>query len=229
MQKELAARGYWCSRNRVARLMRRHGLMARMTIRFRRAAKAGLRQQVVANRLDRQFAVSAPNRVWAADITYVPTQAGFVYLAVVLDLFSRRVVGWAMHSRLSAQLVADALSLAYHRRHPESQLLHHSDQDPLYSSLVYQKVLTTFDMTPSMSRKGNCWDNACVESFFASLKCEHLAFRRFATREEAKQAIFTWIEVFYNRVRRHSTLGYLSPVDFERQTHQLTTTVHEGG
>jgi putative transposase len=227
MQKELIARGYDCGRNRVAALMRQHGLISKMTIRFRRASKAGYRPQVTPNWLNRQFTVSAPNRVWACDITYLPTREGFVYLGVVLDLFSRRVVGWAMHDRLGAPLVGDALSQAYHQRHPASQLLHHSDQDPLYSSLVYRQMLTAFDMTASMSRKGNCWDNACVESFFASLKNEHVAFQRFATRDEARKAVFQWIEVFYNRVRRHSTLGYLSPVDFERRTCQLKQTVHE--
>jgi transposase InsO family protein len=229
MREELVARGYRCGRNRVAALMRQNGLIAKMTIRFRRAAKAGLRQQVVPNRLDRQFAVPAPNRVWASDITYIPTQVGFVYLAVVIDLFSRRVVGWAMHRRLSAQLVVDALLQACEQRHPEPKLLHHSDQDPLYSSLVYQRQLSQFDMTASMSRKGNCWDNACVESFFASLKSELVAFERFATRAEAQTAIFRWIEIHYNRVRRHSTIGYVSPVDFERLTHQLKYTVHENG
>jgi len=229
MHDELRARGYGCSRNRVARLMRRHGLVAKMTIRFRRAAKAGRREAVAPNRLDRHFAVSVPNRVWAADITYIPTQAGFVYLAVVLDLFSRRVVGWAMQPRLSAQLVAQALLQAYQRRRPVPGLLHHSDQDSLYSSLIYRHLLTECDMTASMSRKGNCWDNACVESFFASLKSELVAFERFATRGEAETAIFEWIEVFYNRVRRHSTLGYHSPVDFERLTHQLKPGVHENG
>lgn len=229
MHDELVARGYRCSRNRVASLMRRHGLIAKMSVRFRRAAKAGRREQVAPNRLDRQFAVALPNRVWASDITYIPTRAGFVYLAVVLDLFSRQVVGWAMHSRLSAQLVADALSQAYQRRRPVSGLLHHSDQDPLYSSLVYQHLLAEYAMNASMSRKGNCWDNACVESFFASLKSELVAFERFTTRDEAETAIFEWIEVFYNRVRRHSTLGYHSPVDFERLTHQLKPSVHQNG
>ena len=229
MHDELVARGYRCSRNRVARLMRQQGLIAKMTIRFRRAAKAGRREQVAPNQLDRQFEVAVPDRVWASDITYIPTRAGFVYLAVVLDLYSRRVVGWAMHSRLSAQLVAQALSQAYQRRRPGSGLLHHSDQDPLYSSLVYQHLLAEYDMTASMSRKGNCWDNACVESFFASLKSELVAFERFTTRDEAETAIFEWIEVFYNRVRRHSTLGYNSPVDFERLTHQLKPSAHENG
>jgi putative transposase len=231
MHNELVACGYRCSRNRVARLMRQHGLKAKMTIRYRRAAKAGRREQVVPNQLDRQFAVAVavPNRIWASDITYIPTRVGFVYLAVVLDLFSRRVVGWAMGSRLSAQLVAQALSQAYERRRPVSGLLHHSDQDPLYSSLIYQHLLAEYDMTASMSRKGNCWDNACVESFFASLKGELVAFERFTTRDEAETAIFEWIEVFYNRVRRHSTLGYHSPVDFERLTNQLKLGGHKNG
>lgn len=229
MQRELVARGYRCGHNRVAALMRQHGLVAKMTVRFRRTAKAGYREQVVPNRLDRQFNVPSPNQVWAADITYVPTQAGFVYLAVVIDLFSRRVVGWAMHRRLSAQLVADALSQAYQRRHPTPGLLHHSDQDSLYSSLIYQHLLAELAMTASMSRKGNCYDNACVESFFASLKTELVVFERFADQAEAQDALFRWIELFYNRVRRHSTLDYYSPVDFEQRTHQLKISVHQDG
>ena len=229
MRNELVARGYGCSRKRVAVVMRRNGIVAKMTLRFRRTAKAGRREAVAPNRLNRQFAVAAPNRVWAADITYIGTPAGFVYLAVVLDLFSRRVVGWAMQRRLSAQLVAQALDQAYQRRRPGPGLLHHSDQDGLYSSLVYQHLLKEHNMTPSMSRTGNCWDNACVESFFASLKNELVAFERFATQAAAETIIFEWIEAFYNRVRRHSTLGYHSPVDFERLTHQLKPSVHENG
>jgi putative transposase len=229
MHTELEGRGYRCGRNRVARLMRRHGIIAKMTVRFRRASKAGRREQVVPNLLARQFTVSRPNRVWVSDITYIPTRAGFVYLAVVLDLHSRRVVGWAMQDRLGADLVTAALTQAYERRRPQHGLLHHSDQDPLYSSLLYQRRLRDLAIIPSMSRRDNCWDNACAESFFASLKNELLTDQRFLTRDEAQTAIFEWIEIYYNRVRRHSTLGYKSPVDFERRTLQPTCTVHENG
>jgi len=216
MHAELCAQGFVCGRHRVARLMRQHGLMARMTVRFRRLTKAGKREKAADNLLNRQFQVAAPNHVWASDITYVPTAEGHVYLAVVLDLFSRQVVGWAMTSRLGAELVATALRQALSRRCPDAGLLHHSDRDGLYASAAYQHLLAEHQIIGSMSRKGNCYDNACVESFFASLKTELVMFERFTNREEAKMKLFAWIEVFYNRVRRHSTLDYLSPVDFER-------------
>lgn len=227
MHDELRSRGYRCGRNRVARLMRRHGIVAKMTVRFRRAVKAGHREQVAPNRLNRRFTVPVPNRVWASDITYLPTRAGFIYLAVVIDLYSRRVVGWAMQQRLDAELVTRALTHACLQRRPEPGLMHHSDQDPLYSSLRYQHHLRHWEMVASMSRRDNCWDNACVESFFASLKNELMTGERFSDRDEAQTAVFEWIEVFYNRVRRHSTLGYKSPVDFERRTKQLKPSVHE--
>lgn len=190
MHRELAARGYRCGRNRVARLMRRHGIIAKMTMRFRKARKAGHGQRVAPNLLARQFTVLQPDRVWAADITYIPTRSGFVYLAVVLDLYSRRVVGWAMQNRLGADLVTAALIQAYERRRPQHGVLHHSDRDPLYRSLLYQHRLQELAMTPSMSRHDNCWDNACVESFFGSLKNELMIEKRFLTRDEAQTAVF---------------------------------------
>lgn len=217
MHAELVARGFTCGRHRVARLMRQHGVMAKMTVRFRRLTKAGKREKAADNLLNQQFQVAAPNRVWASDVTYVPTGEGYVYLAVVLDLYSRQVVGWAMTSRLGADLVVAALHQALWRRCPGAGLLHHSDQDGLYTSSAYQQLLANHQMICSMSRTGNCYDNACVESFFASLKTELVTFERYPSREEAKSNLFAWIEVFYNRVRRHSTLGYLSPVDFERE------------
>lgn len=229
MHDELRARGYHCSRNRVAALMRQHGIIAKMAVRRRRVMAAKRRDVTIPNRLNRRFRVAVPNRVWVSDITYIPTQAGFVYLAVVLDLYSRRVVGWAMQPRLGADLVTLALTNAYQDRRPEPGLMHHSDQDPLYSSHLYQHMLQAYQMTASMSRTDNCWDNACAEAFFASLKSELVKSARFANRAEAELAIFEWIEVFYNRVRRHSTLGYHSPVDFERLTQQPTTTVHQNG
>jgi putative transposase len=217
MHAELVAQGFACGRHGVARLMRQHGIIAKMTVRFRRLTKAGKREKAADNLLNRQFQVVAPNRVWASDITYVPTAEGYVYLAVVLDLYSRQVVGWAMTSRLGADLVVAALHQALWRRCPDAGLLHHSDQDGLYASSAYQQLLANHGMTCSMSRTGNCYDNACVESFFASLKTELVMFERYAGREEAKSNLFAWIEVFYNRVRRHFTLGYLSPVNFERE------------
>jgi len=161
--------------------------------------------------------VAAPNRVWASDITYIPTAEGHLYLAVVLDLHSRQVVGWGMSNRLHPDLVGNALRQALGRRDIDPGLLHHSDRDVLYSSRIYQRLLSDNGLKCSMSRKGNCYDNACVESFFGSLKNEYVSFERFGSRKEAEVKLFAWIEEFYNRVRRHSTLGYLSPVDFEEQ------------
>lgn len=217
MRAELCARGYSCGRNRVARLMKANGIMAKMTLRFRRLTKAGKRKPAAPNVLDRNFQVSTPNRVWACDITYIPTAEGHLYLAVVLDLFSRQVVGWGMSSRLNPDLVGSALRQALARRDVGPGLLHHSDQDMLYSSDSYQWLLSENGMERSMSGKGNCYDNACVESFFGSLKNEYVAFERFRSREEAHLKLFARIEIFYNRVRRHSTLHYLCPVDFEER------------
>jgi transposase InsO family protein len=197
--------------------MKEAGIISRVSVRFRGLTRAAKREPAASNLLDRKFAVDRPNRVWASDITYIPTAEGFLYLAVVLDLYSRQVVGWGMSSRLTPDLVVAALSQALEKRNNGAGLLHHSDQDMLYSSCLYQGLLSDNDIICSMSRKGNCYDNACLESFFGSLKNEMVAFERFSTRDEATLKLFEWIEVFYNRVRRHSTLGYLSPVDFERE------------
>jgi len=218
IHRELLAQGYVCGVHRVARLMRQEGLLAKRIIRFRSLTKAGTRGWAAPNVLDRHFTVSKPNTVWATDISYIPTGEGHLYLAVVLDLFSRQVVGWAMAERLGATLVMKALQQALDRRQPEAGLLHHSDRDGLYASFAYQRLLTQNGIEGSMSRKGNCWDNACVESFFASLKNELVYEVRYRNRQQAQLSLFDYIEVFYNRIRRHSTLGYLSPVDFEQGT-----------
>lgn len=212
---ELIGRGYRCGRHRVARLMRQHGLAARRRVKHPSSRYRNGRGKAP-NLLNRQFSVSQINQVWAADITYIRTAQGFVYLAVVLDLYSRRVIGWAMRSRLGADLVSAALRQAMGQRHPASGLMHHSDQDGLYASAVYQELLAEHGFIVSNSRKGNCYDNACVESFFARLKTEWMYPGRFLNRSQAELDIFTYLEVFYNRVRRHSTLDYLSPDDFER-------------
>lgn len=219
MHVELVVRGYQCGRHRVARLMRAHGLVGRQR-RKRPGTRFHDERGKAPNLLNRQFTVAGANQVWAADITYVRTAEGFVYLAVVVDLYSRRVVGWAMRSRLGADLVESALRQAIGNRLPSGDILHHSDQDGLYACAAYYELLTRHNFVISNSRKGNCYDNACVESFFARLKTECLPTTRFITREQAEMAIFNYIEVFYNRVRRHSTLNYLSPVDFELSNHQ---------
>ena len=226
MHAELSARGYSCGRHRVARLMKKHEIIAKMTVRFRRLTKAGKRRPLADNILDRRFQVSHPNRVWASDITYIKTSEGHLYLAVVLDLYSRQVVGWGMSSRLNPALVTTALHQAVAKRDLKPGLLHHSDRDSRYSCDSYQWLLSENGMVCSMSRKGNCYDNACVESFFSSLKNEYVHFERFRSRYEAKIKIFEWIEVFYNRIRRHSTLGYASPVDFEEGKVYACNTVH---
>jgi transposase InsO family protein len=217
MHTELRSQGFGCGRHRVARLMRQHRLIARTTLRYRSLTKAGKREPAAPNVLNRQFTVSEPNRVWAADITYIPTGEGHLYLAVVMDLYSRQVVGWAMTSRLGTELVTRALRQAVSRRSIQPGLLHHSDRDGLYLSAAYKHLLAQYAMESSMSRKGNCWDNACVESFFATLKDELVAFERFRSRDEARQKLFAWIEITYNRTRRHSTLGQMSPVEYEQK------------
>jgi transposase InsO family protein len=217
---ELRSLGYVCGHNRVARLMRENGIISRVTVRFRSLTKAGKRAPEAENLLARDFTVSNPNRVWASDLTYIPTKEGFLYLAVVLDLYNRQVVGWCMSHRRGLELVTRALNQALKRRQVDDGLLHHSDRDSLYSSEVYQGLLEANGMVCSMSRKGNCYDNACVESFFGSLKNEMVAFERFESRAAAALRLFEWIETYYNRVRRHSTLGFVSPVDYEKDNAQ---------
>lgn len=214
MHAELLFRGYRCGRHRVARLMRRHGLTVRRRVK-RPGTRFGGDRGKAPNLLNRCFHVDRINQVWASDITYVRTSQGFIYLAVVLDLYSRRVVGWSMDSRLSAALVSAALHQALGQRRISSGILHHSDQDGLYASAAYQELLVEHGFIVSNSRKGNCYDNACVESFFARLKTEWLYPGRHLNRTQTEIEIFKYLEVFYNRTRRHSTLDYLSPVDFE--------------
>lgn len=215
MAAELTARGHACSENTVAKLMREHGIKARGPRRFVRTTDSNHRLPVADNLLDRDFDPSGPNESWSADITYVPTREGWVYLAVVEDLFSRMVVGWSMAETMESRLVVDALGMAITRRRPGAGLTAHSDRGSQYASDHYQRVLASAGIVCSMSGRGQCWDNAPVESFFGSLKRE-LGVEVFATRDRARAEIFEYLEVFYNRVRRHSSLGFLSPVEFER-------------
>ncbi len=212
------AGGYDCGRHRVARLRRLAGIVARRRRRFVRTIQARPEKVSLPNQLNRQFTVEAKNRVWAADLTYIPTRAGWLYLAVLLDLYSRRVVGWSMSERQTTTLVVEAWRMAWAQRRPAAGLLHHSDQGNQYTAGLYRTILTRRGVVLSLSRKGNCYDNAVVESFFSSLKNELTHERSFQDRTEARHAIFEYIEGFYNRQRLHQTLGYRSPEEFERQT-----------
>ena len=214
MVRELRARGFPAGKERVERLMRENGIRARHKRRYKATTDSKHTLAVAANLLDRNFAPQAPNQSWAADITYIWTDEGWLYLAMVLDLFNREIVGWSIKPRMTADLVTDALTMAWFRRRPTPGLMHHSDRGSQYASHAFQSKLTEYGMTCSMSRKGNCWDNAPAESFFNSLKNERVHGTRYATRQEAIADLFDYIEVFYNRSRRHSTLGYHSPVQF---------------
>jgi putative transposase len=214
---ELVARGHGCCVNTVAKVMREAGIAAKTARKFRCATTDSDHDLPVAeNLLGRQFDPSVANEAWVADITYIPTREGWLYLAAVEDLYSRRVVGWAMDERMESRLVVDALALAVQRRLPGEGLLAHSDRGSQYASDHYQRLLAKHGITCSMSRRADCWDNAPMESFFASLKKELVHGADFETRAEARAAIFEYIEVFYNVQRRHSSLGYVSPAEYEQ-------------
>lgn len=204
-----------CSESRVARLMREDGLCAKMKRRFKATTNSKHNLPIAPNLLQRDFSPASPNQVYAGDITYIWTTEGWLYLAVVIDLFSRSVVGWAMDKRMTRLLVMDALTMAIQRRQPPSGVIFHSDRGSQYASADYQSLLAKHGMRCSMSRKGDCWDNAPVESFFGSLKQERVFHERYPTRFHARQSIFNYIERFYNRRRLHSTLGYKSPANYE--------------
>lgn len=220
VHRELRAHGTRVAKKRVARLMREEGLVARPKRRFVRTTDARHPEPFAPNLLARRFGVDAParvDRIWVSDITYVPTRAGWLYLAVVLDLASRRVVGWAMRASLHETLTLDALAMAVAQRHPAPGLLHHSDRGIHYASGAYRALLAAHAMIRSMSRPGDCWDNAVAESFFATLEHELLAGSDFPSHAGARAALFEFIEVWYNRQRRHSSLQYLSPAEYEQQ------------
>jgi putative transposase len=215
---ELRALGVRCSRKRVARLMQKAGLQGCIRGRRKRTTRRDVNAVPAPDLVGRNFAASAPDRLWTADITYVHTQEGFLYLAFILDVYSRQVVGWAMAPHLRTELVVDALEMALWRRKPAAGLIHHSDRGVQYTALLFGRRLEQAGVVPSMGRAGSALDNAISESFVASLKCELLHRHRFISREAARRAIFDYIEGFYNRVRLHSSLGYLSPSDYEQAT-----------
>lgn len=215
--RELCDRGVACGKHRVARLRKRDGIEAQRKRRFRLTVENHNTAPAAPNLLRRQFAAAQPDRIWVGDMTFIRTRAGFLYLAVLLDLFARRIVGWSMHERPNLEVTLRALDMALEQRRPAPGLVHHTDQAPLYSAYEYRDRMQDHGLVASMSGRGNCYDNAVAESFFSNLKNELVHHCDFHTREAARAAIFDYIEVFYNRQRRHQTLGYLSPAQYERQ------------
>ena len=214
--RELLARGLKVGKERVRALMQRHGVRAKSKRRFRVTTDSNHDLPIAANLLDRRFTVDAPDMVWVGDITYIQTDEGWLYLAVVVDLFSRQVVGWSMRKDMSCDIVIDSLRMAWFKRHPDKGLglLFHSDRGSQYASKDFRDVLADYGITPSMSRRANCWDNACSETLFGSLKVERLHGQRFHTVRAAKDEVIDWV-LWYNRTRLHSTLAYVSPMRFE--------------
>ena len=217
--RELKAQGISVCENTVARYMREEGVASKIKCRFRvQTTDSDHDHPIADNVLDRSFTAEGPDRKWAADVTYVHTDEGWLYLAAVIDLYSRKIVGWAMADHLRAELCQEALAMAVQRRYPEPGLLHHSDRGVQYACGAYRSFLERHQMQPSMSRRGNCYDNAVMESFFGTLKTELIYHEKYKTRAQAKLSIFEYIEVFYNRQRRHSAIGYQSPETFEAAT-----------
>lgn len=215
MWKELLACGIRVGKERVRKLMNLHGIKARAKRKYKATTDSNHSLPVAENLLDRNFKPEAPDQVWTSDITYLATDEGWLYLAVVIDLFSRQVVGWSMKPHMKTELVSDALRMAWFRRHPETGLIFHSDRGSQYCSHEFQAILQDYGMKSSMSRKGNCWDNAPTESLWGSLKVARLHGVRFETRRQAMDEVIDWL-AFYNHRRLHSTLGYVSPMQFER-------------
>lgn len=216
IHEQLQDEGVRCGKKRIERVMRENGIRAKQSRRFRRTTDSNHAYPIAPNVLQRRFDAEHPNQVWASDITYIATREGWLYLAVVLDLFSRRVVGWSMKATLSQSLALDALRMALMQRTPPRGLVHHSDRGVQYASRAYQQLLKANGMVCSMSRKGDCWDNAVVESFFRTLKLEGMEQPEFKTRRQARLTLFEYMEAYYNRKRLHSTLGYVSPAQFEQ-------------
>jgi putative transposase len=224
--RQLRAEGVRVGKLRVQQLMQQHGIRARGKRRFRVTTASRHTLPIAPNLLNRNFTVGAPNRVWAGDMTYIPTEEGWLFLAVVLDLFSRRIVGWSLRQDMRSELVVDALRMAWLQRSPnrKTELIFHSDRGSQYASSDFNQVLNECSIQPSMSRKGDCWDNACSETLFASLKVERLHGQRFQTIRQAKDETLDWL-LWYNRTRLHSTLKYVSPMQFEQQWQDRTEAI----
>jgi len=216
LSQALQSIGYQVGRYRARTLMCKAGITAKRTKRFKVTTNSQHKYPVASNLLNRQFDVDCPNKVWASDITYLWTKEGWLYLATIMDLYSRKIVGWSVSNRINADLSLGALKMALGNRRPEFGLIHHSDQGVQYACHSYQQVLKVNGLISSMSRKGNCWDNAVMESFFSTLKTELTHHQRYATRQEAYRDLFEYIEIFYNSRRLHSYLGYISPENYEK-------------
>jgi putative transposase len=214
---ELRSDGIACGKNRVARLMRQNGIKAKTKRRFKATTKSRHELLVAENLLNGRVPAEASNQVWVSDITFIWTREGWVYLAAILDAFNRQIVGWSMGDTLSHGILAEALDKAFRRRKPEAGLIFHSDRGTQYASYAFRDLLDRYGFVPSMSSTGHCYDNALMESFFHTLKTELIYFEKYRTRQEARGSVFEYIEIFYNRTRRHSSLNYYSPAEFEKR------------
>ncbi len=215
----LKRQGIRCSKNQVAKLMSENGLFARGRRKYKVTTDSNHKLPVAPNILNREFALEKKNKVWVGDITYIWTKEGWLYLSTVIDLYSRKIVSWSLSKRMTKRIVTVALQEAIQTRKPEAGLIFHSDQGSQYASNEFRNILDSIKAQPSMSRRGNCWDNAVAESFFKTIKTEFIKWENFQSRREAELKLFQYIEIFYNRQRLHSTNGYLSPVDYEEQNH----------
>ena len=213
--KKLQGDGVICSENRISRIMKQHNIFSKTKRKFKATTNSNHKLPISNNILNREFTVAKPNTHWVGDISYIWTQEGWLYLATVIDLYSRAIVGWSLQERMTSRLVEDALLMAINKRRLKTGLLFHSDRGSQYASDSFRKTLKKYKIISSMSRKGNCWDNAVAESFFRTLKTELVYHCNYQTREEASQSVFEYIEVFYNRKRLHSSIGYMSPMQFE--------------
>jgi len=215
--RQLTAEGITCGRHTVAHLMKEMGIAGRKNRKYKKPVTVRHARSFAVNVLNRQFTYTEPNRAWVSDVSYFWTHSGWLHLAIVLDHYSRRIVGWSMNDRVDKKLTIEALQMAITNRLPKKGLVHHSDQGAEYTNNEYQNILKENNLISSMSRTGNCYDNAVAESFFKTIKTELAKKRKFETVDEARAAIFEYIEIFYNRNRMHSTLGYVSPAEYERQ------------
>ena len=221
IQKELFSKGYAINKKPIARIMRINGLLAKGRRKYKVTTKSGSNEIFVENKVNQQFQVSRPNKIWVSDITYIWTGEGWLYLAIILDLYSRMIVGWSMSKNINAKLVVDAIEHAFRNREVEAGLIFHSDRGSQYTSKEVREILSIHGCDQSMSAKGNCYDNAVAESFFHTMKVELIYSEKYLTRQSAVSSIFEYIEIFYNRERRHATLNYFSPVEFEKMNCRL--------